>query len=140
MSPDSGQNFSVWWVAAAGLLLVLILGTGVLVASYNEAHRPPHSESWDGPLIEMRTCAGPVEHWVRGVHEHRSSTRDTSAHSEFAEAGFVAHFVTAVVPWHLERRPLLPLLIVCAGVAVLMAAWQLRAMERAEEQPRKLAA
>lgn len=126
----SSKSLSVWWVAVAVMLLVFVFGAGVLVASYNEAHRPRHSDSWDGPLLEMGTCAGPVEDWMRGVREHHAIVQERGAQSASSGVGFITHFVTDVVPWHLRQHPLLPLLIIISEVGVLIGAWRIRVFEK----------
>lgn len=135
MTPAPGQSLSVWWVAAGASLLVLVFGAGVLVASYNQAHRPPNSESWDGPVNgDIGTCAGPFEDWMNKVNENRARVRERNARAAARQKGFVAHFVTEVVPWHFQRRPLLPLLIVGCEIGVLIAAYRLRVMEKTDNR------
>ena len=120
----------MWWVAVAAMLLVFVFGAGVLVASYNTAHRPRHSDSWDGPTHEMGTCAGPVDDWVRGVREHHARVQERDAQQASTDVGFIANFFTAVVPWHLRQHPLLLLLIIISEVGVLIGAWRMRVFEK----------
>ncbi len=130
MSSPSEKSLPAVWTGILAFLLVLGLFGVVLWVSYGGAQAPPHSESGDGPLEGELRCCGYVSGWVEETLEHYKHSSETAAG---AGGAHFSRFFNEVLPWHLERRPVLLYLFAFFELAVIYGSYRLWLWEQAEK-------